>query len=160
MTSEGSERTRTVTAPGQASRRVGCAGFSYQHQPGGNEKARRLHGRPASRLPLDRPDSADTPTCSTLFHHPFCPHSRFVRLVLNEYGVATRLIEERIWERRRDFLAINPAGTTPVLVEEGLPPVPGAGIIAEYLDETLRRRPGRAPAAAAARPASGSRCAG
>ena len=81
---------------------------------------------------------------STLFHHPFCPHSRFVRLALNEYGVAIRLIEERTWERRRDFLAINPAGTTPVLVEEGLPPVPGAGIIAEYLDElcgdTFERR--------------------
>ena len=81
---------------------------------------------------------------STLFHHPFCPHSRFVRLALNEYGVATRLIEERTWERRRDFLAINPAGTTPVLVDEGLPPVPGAGIIAEYLDElcgdTFERR--------------------
>ncbi|HMH61306.1 MAG TPA: glutathione S-transferase family protein, partial [Bradyrhizobium sp.] len=22
----------------------------------------------------------------TLFHHPFCPHSRFVRLALGEYG--------------------------------------------------------------------------
>src|SRR5712671_4934663 len=81
---------------------------------------------------------------STLFHHPFCAHSRFVRLALNEYGVATRLIEERTWERRRDFLAINPAGTTPVLLDEGLPPVPGAGIIAEYLDElcgdTFERR--------------------
>ena len=31
---------------------------------------------------------------------------------------------------------LNPAGTTPVLVEEGHPPVPGAAIIAEYLDET------------------------
>ena len=31
---------------------------------------------------------------------------------------------------------LNPAGTTPVLVEEGLPPVPGAAIIAEYVDET------------------------
>jgi len=71
----------------------------------------------------------------TLFHHSFCPHSRFVRLALGEYGVAVRLIEERTWERRRDFLIINPAGTTPVLVAEGHPPVPGAGIIAEYLDE-------------------------
>jgi len=71
----------------------------------------------------------------TLFHHSFCPHSRFVRLVLGEYGVAVRLIEERTWERRRDFLIINPAGTTPVLVDEGHPPVPGAAIIAEYLDE-------------------------
>jgi glutathione S-transferase len=71
----------------------------------------------------------------TLFHHPFCPHSRFVRLALGEYGLAPRLVEERVWERRRDFLAINPAGTTPVLVQEGHPAVPGAGVIAEYLDE-------------------------
>jgi glutathione S-transferase len=84
------------------------------------------------------------PRMSTLFHHPFCPHSRFVRLALSEYGVAARLIEERTWERRRDFLAVNPAGTTPVLVEENLPPIPGAAVIAEYLDElcgdTFERR--------------------
>ena len=72
----------------------------------------------------------------TLFHHPFCPHSQFVRLVLDEMGEPMRLIEERVWERRGDFLILNPAGTTPVLVEEGVPPVPGAAIIAEYLDET------------------------
>jgi glutathione S-transferase len=72
----------------------------------------------------------------TLFHHPFCPHSRFVRLVLAEQGLSARLIEERAWERRQEFLVLNPAGTTPVLVEEGHPAVPGANIIAEYLDET------------------------
>lgn len=72
----------------------------------------------------------------TLFHHPICPKSRFVRLVLEEYGLQPRLVEERVWERREEFLVLNPAGTTPVLVEEGAPPVPGAGIIAEYLDET------------------------
>jgi len=72
----------------------------------------------------------------TLFHHPFCPHSRFVRLVLEELGLASRLVEERFWDRREEFLVLNPAGTTPVLVEEGMPPVPGAAIIAEYLDET------------------------
>jgi glutathione S-transferase len=71
-----------------------------------------------------------------LFHHPFCPHSRFVRLMLGEYGVAARLVEEKVWERREAFLLLNPAGTTPVLVEEGHPAVPGADIIAEYLDET------------------------
>ncbi len=72
----------------------------------------------------------------TLFHHPLCPHSRFVRLLLEEYGLTARLVEERVWERREEFLMLNPAGTTPVLVEEGAPPVPGAAIIAEYLDET------------------------
>jgi glutathione S-transferase len=72
----------------------------------------------------------------TLFHHPFCPHSRFVRLVLGEFGAEMRLVEERVWERREEFLVLNPEGTTPVLIEEGRPAVPGATIIAEYLDET------------------------
>jgi len=72
----------------------------------------------------------------TLFHHPACPHSRFVRLILEELGLTARLTEVRVWERREEFLMLNPAGTTPVLVEEGVPPVPGAATIAEYLDET------------------------
>ena len=75
----------------------------------------------------------------TLFHHPLCPHSRFVRLALGEYRLDVRLIEERTWERRADFLAINPAGTTPVLLDEGHPPVPGAAIVAEYLDEVYAK---------------------
>src|ERR1043165_5766745 len=73
----------------------------------------------------------------TLFHHPFCPHSRFVRLALAEFGVQPRLVEERVWERREEFLTLNPEATTPVLIEEGHPAVPNATIIAEYLDETL-----------------------
>jgi glutathione S-transferase len=72
----------------------------------------------------------------TLFHHPFCPHSRFVRVVLGEYGTTMRLVEEHAWERREAFLALNPAGTTPVLVEEAGPAVPGVDVIAEYIDET------------------------
>ena len=79
--------------------------------------------------------AAEAPTL-TLFHHPFCPHSRFVRIALGEYGMQARLVEERVWERREAFLVLNPAGTTPVLVEEGHPAVPGSQIIAEYLDET------------------------
>jgi glutathione S-transferase len=71
----------------------------------------------------------------TLFHHPFCPHSRFVRLALGEYGLPVHAVEERVWERRPEFLALNPACTTPVLVEEEEPAIPGAAIIAEYLDE-------------------------
>ena len=72
----------------------------------------------------------------TLHHHPFCPHSRFIRLVLGEHGLDLRLVEERSWERREGFLLLNPAAATPVLMADGFPPIPGAGIIAEYLDET------------------------
>ena len=73
---------------------------------------------------------------ATLYHSPFCPHSRFIRLVLGELGFSVTLIEERVWERRREFLLLNPAATTPVFVEEQTGPLPGAGVIAEYLDET------------------------
>ena len=66
----------------------------------------------------------------TLFHHPFCPHSRFIRLAIGEHGLDLRLVEERVWERREAFLALNPAGTTPVLMAEGQPPIPGAAVIA------------------------------
>jgi glutathione S-transferase len=72
----------------------------------------------------------------TLFHQTLCPLSRYVRLILGEYGLTARLIEERFWERREDFLLLNPAGALPVLVEEGQPPVPGAAIITEYIEET------------------------
>ena len=72
----------------------------------------------------------------TLYHHPFCPHSRFARLVLGEFGIEPELVEENVWERRRDFLRLSADGATPVLVEHSAPSVPGAQTIAEYLDET------------------------
>jgi len=71
----------------------------------------------------------------TLFHHPLCPHSRFVRLALSECGLAVRLVGERVWERREEFLLLNPAGTVPVLVVDETTPAPGAATIAEYVDE-------------------------
>ena len=46
------------------------------------------------------------------------------------------LVEERPWTRRDEFLLLNPAGATPVLIEQTGLVVPGAGVIAEYLDET------------------------
>lgn len=70
-----------------------------------------------------------------LHHYPLCPHSRFARLALSEYGLEAELAEERIHERRAEFLALDPAGQTPVLVDGDLV-VPGAGAIMEYLDET------------------------
>jgi glutathione S-transferase len=90
------------------------------------------------KLPTDGSGNRCSPEhrMLTLFHHPFCPHSRFIRLALGEYGIRMHTVEERVWERRQEFLELNPAGTTPVLVEEGQPPVAGAATIAEYLAET------------------------
>ena len=44
----------------------------------------------------------------TLIHHPLCPHSRFVRLILAEYGIETQLIEERVIDRNPRLLASQP----------------------------------------------------
>lgn len=72
----------------------------------------------------------------TLFHHPLFAPCRFVRLSFGEYGEELALIEERPWQRRKEFLALNPAATLPVLLAEGDAPIVGATVIAEYLDET------------------------
>ena len=55
----------------------------------------------------------------TLYHHPFCPLSRAVRISMGEYGIGAEFIEERLWERRRGFLEINPANTLPVMIVGG-----------------------------------------
>ena len=62
--------------------------------------------------------------------------SRFVRLVLGEYGERIELVEEKPWERRREFLAMNPAATLPILIEDNGPPIVGGTVAGEYLDET------------------------
>ncbi|KEG19317.1 glutathione S-transferase family protein [Bartonella bacilliformis] len=72
----------------------------------------------------------------TLFHYPLSSASRFIRLVLGEYGIATHLIEEHEWARRPEFLALNPAGHLPVLLDEQETVLSGAIVIYEYLDET------------------------
>ncbi|RYE75544.1 MAG: glutathione S-transferase family protein [Hyphomicrobiales bacterium] len=71
-----------------------------------------------------------------LHHHPMSAASRFVRLVLGEYGERAEFVDERPWERRREFLALNPAGTLPILSEDSGAPIVGGMVIAEYLDET------------------------
>lgn len=72
----------------------------------------------------------------TLFHHPIYASCRFVRIAFGEYGEEIELIEEKPWARRKEFLALNPAATLPVLLAEGDQPIVGATVIAEYLDET------------------------
>ncbi len=74
----------------------------------------------------------------TLYHHAFCPFSRAVRVALGEYGLQAKLVEERTWEKRKEFLLVNPAGSLPVLVDNGAgQPICGARAVVEFLDETI-----------------------
>ncbi|HLY57558.1 MAG TPA: glutathione S-transferase family protein [Stellaceae bacterium] len=77
----------------------------------------------------------------TLFHLPLCPFSRKLRIVLREKNLEFELHQERVWDRREDFLAMNPAGEVPVLVEPDGTVIVDSGVIAEYIEETYRERP-------------------
>jgi glutathione S-transferase len=72
----------------------------------------------------------------TLTHFRLCPFSRAARLALAELNIEVELIEERPWEWRPEFLAINPAGELPVLQMEGADtPLCGIYAISEFLAE-------------------------
>lgn len=74
----------------------------------------------------------------TLYHGWLLPFSRKVRVVLGEKGIAFDLVVEKDWERRREFLALNPAGTVPVLVEPNGAVLSDSQAICEYIDETAQ----------------------
>jgi glutathione S-transferase len=70
-----------------------------------------------------------------LYHLPLSPYSRKIRLVLSERRLPFELKLEKVWERRPEYLHLNPAGTVPTLVEENGLVVPDSGVICEYLEE-------------------------
>ena len=80
-----------------------------------------------------------------LWLSPFC---RTVRIVLAEKNLEFEMQVEKLWERQEDFLALNPAGDLPVLVEPDGKILSDSGAIVEYLDEANPEPPliGRSPA--------------
>lgn len=76
-----------------------------------------------------------------LYHLPLSPFCRKIRLVLAEKRVQAELVEERPWEKRLDFLRLNPAGQVPVLVTDAGKTLSGSGAIAEFLEETIPQPP-------------------
>jgi glutathione S-transferase len=73
----------------------------------------------------------------TLTHFRLCPRSRSIRLALAEIGIEADLEEERPWEWRPAFLALNPSGELPVLALEGSHILCGAYAISEYFADLL-----------------------
>lgn len=68
-------------------------------------------------------------------HLPLSPFSRKVRLVLAEKRLPFELRLEKAWERRPEYLELNPAGTVPTLIEDNGLVIPDSTVICEYLDE-------------------------
>lgn len=71
----------------------------------------------------------------TLFHLWLHPFSRKVRIVLAEKKLDFDLQIEKVWERRTEFLALNPAGDVPVLIEQDGTTLANSQVICEYLEE-------------------------
>jgi glutathione S-transferase len=76
-----------------------------------------------------------------LYHLPLSPYARKVRLVLAEKRLPVDLIVEKPWERRPEYLELNPAGTVPTLVEDNGVVIPDSAVICEYLDEAYPEVP-------------------
>lgn len=76
-----------------------------------------------------------------LYHLPLSPHCRKIRLILAEKRVQAELVEERPWDKRLDFLRLNPAGQVPVLITDSGKTLSGSNAIAEYLEETIAQPP-------------------
>ena len=77
----------------------------------------------------------------TLYHLWLSPYCRKVRIALGEKGLESELRVEKVWQRRADFLAINPAGKVPVLVEPNGVVLAESTPICEYLDEVYPEPP-------------------
>lgn len=77
----------------------------------------------------------------TLYHHPIHAPSRVARVMLAEKGLPFEPVIERPWERRTDFLRMNPSGEVPVLVEEDGTVIAGGLAVVEYLEEAYPDTP-------------------
>jgi glutathione S-transferase len=71
----------------------------------------------------------------TLYHLWLHPYSRKVRVALAEKKLEFDLQIEKIWERRTEFLAMNPAGDVPVIIEPDGTTLANSMVICEYLEE-------------------------
>jgi glutathione S-transferase len=77
-----------------------------------------------------------------LYQFPLCPFSRKVRLTLAEKGIAFELKRVSPWERTDEFLDMNPAGQTPVLVEDARSiTLIDSRAICDYIEETVDAQP-------------------
>ncbi len=71
-----------------------------------------------------------------LYHHPLCPLSRKVRIHLAAKEIDFILVSENFWQRRKEFIAMNAAGTIPILFDDSTATtVCGSSVIVEYIEE-------------------------
>ncbi len=62
-------------------------------------------------------------------------------MLLGEKGIGYELVRESPWERRDEFMDMNPAGQTPVMVDasRGVAPLIDSMAICEFFEETVEK---------------------
>jgi glutathione S-transferase len=82
-----------------------------------------------------------------LYHYPLCPFSRKIRFFLAEKALPFQLVLEHPWDNRPDFLTLNPAGQTPVLVngQDLSQVIADSGAITAFLEEAAPDAPSLLP---------------
>ena len=76
-----------------------------------------------------------------LYYFWLSPYCRKTLLVLAEKKLEHAVELERYWERRREFLALNPAGQVPTFVDDDGQVFADSQAICEYLDECFSDPP-------------------
>lgn len=70
-----------------------------------------------------------------LFHYPLDPFCRRIRIRVAESGGQLELIEERPWLARAEFLALNPTGMVPVMVDDAGVVIAGIEAVSGYFED-------------------------
>ena len=70
-----------------------------------------------------------------LLHHRLDPASRLARLMFAEYGVGVDLEDVKPGARDPHLLELNPAGTVPILVEDGQPNAVGVLALVHAIED-------------------------
>jgi glutathione S-transferase len=70
-----------------------------------------------------------------LLQHRLDPASRLARLMFAEYGIASDLDDIKPWARDAHLLELNPAGTVPILIDEGQPNAVGTLAVIHAIED-------------------------
>ncbi len=71
-----------------------------------------------------------------LYHFSLCPFSRKVKIFLAEKSIEVDTAHENFWEKREDFIRMNPTGEVPVLLSyDSDLTIVGSNNICQYLEE-------------------------
>lgn len=70
-----------------------------------------------------------------LYHHPICPLSRQVLILMREFAIECSVIKEDYWLKKPDFIKISPSGLLPILELNKDHYIAGYYPIIEYIRE-------------------------